>query len=394
MLLTPGAPTSAHIDRLFAAPTLRSRPFLRSHISTVLCAAAVTLLLSLVVQPAPAAAQTLDHFTCYRTGTVKRTPKFQRVSPVGLVDRFRQSDVEVKKPKFICTPTSKNGEDPTAPTHEQHLLDYDIRPATKFTKQTGILIADQFGTLSLDVNKPLGLKVPTAKSLTAPPAEPSSPLIDHFQCYGVKVSSDTPSFASQSVTIQDQFGAFTATLKRPRRLCVPVNKRNESPGAENHPDDLLCYSLRQTSEPRFTKVTPLFVNNQFGPLTIDARRPRELCVPAVRPPAPTPTVTVVPPTPIEPTVTPTIVFPTATPTVIFPTATPTIVLPTITLPLPTSTPEQPTATPEQPTATAEQPTATAEQPTATAEQPTATPEQPTATPEQPTATPTIPLPLP
>jgi hypothetical protein len=266
-----------------------------------------------LVAASPAAAQTIDHFTCYRAGTAKGAARFQRVFGVHVVDRFRASDVEVRKPKFLCAPSNKNGEDPTAPLHPEHLVDYVIKPTTKFTPERNVRVVDQFGTHVLDLNKPIGLKVPTAKSHDSMPAEPT-PQGDHFQCYGVRTSPNTPAFVPvRGVTIEDQFGALTVDVRKPRRLCLPADKRNESPGAENHPDHLLCYSIRQRSTPRFSRVSPLFINNQFGPLTVDARRPNELCVPALRPP--------VPPTP---TVTPEL--PTATPT------------PSVTVPLPTATP--------------------------------------------------------
>jgi hypothetical protein len=55
---------------------------------------AVFLLLALV-RPSFAAAQTLDHFTCYRTANVKGAARFQRVSPVRAVHQFRESSVDV-----------------------------------------------------------------------------------------------------------------------------------------------------------------------------------------------------------------------------------------------------------------------------------------------------------
>src|SRR5207249_3427595 len=133
---------------------------------------------------------------------------------------------------------------------------------------------------------------------------------------------------------------MTVDVKRPRRLCAPVDKRGEDPGAENHPNYLMCYGIKQTSLPLFTTQSPLFVNNQFGPLTLDARKPLELCVPALRNPAATPTPT--PAQPPTPTRTPT---PTATLTPAQ-TATPTrTATPTATLtPAQTATPTR-TATP-------------------------------------------------
>ncbi len=255
--------------------------------------AAVTLIAPLAL-PAPATA--LDHFTCYKARTTGGTAKFVPRPGVTVVDRVRSSTVEVRKPKLLCAPTSKNGEDPTAPSHPLHLEDYQIKAATKLVPVVNQEIVDQFGTLSLDMRKPLTLQVPTAKSHTATPAEPVGPALDHFQCYKVKTSKGTAKFVPRpGVTLQDQFGAMTVLVKRPRRLCVPADKNGESPGAENHPDHLLCYQIKQTSMPRFAPVGGLYTNNQFGPERIDAKKPRELCVPAQRGPVlPTPTVTPTP----------------------------------------------------------------------------------------------------
>src|SRR4051794_34800810 len=107
-----------------AAPNPRraSTPLTRD-LTIALSTAATGFLLLALVGPSSAAAQTLDHFTCYRTATAKHTPKFQSVSTVQVVDQFRASDVDVKKPKFICTPTNKSNEDPSAPSHPDHLLE-------------------------------------------------------------------------------------------------------------------------------------------------------------------------------------------------------------------------------------------------------------------------------
>ncbi len=222
----------------------------------------------------------------------------------------------MKKPKFICAPTNKNGEDPTAPSHPDHLEDYSIRPATKLTQVVNQRIVNQFGEIRVDLKKPVALQVPTAKDPDGPPpAEPSSPAVDHFTCYKVKVTSGTPKFVRQSgVTLQDQFGSMTVDVIKPRRLCLPTNKNAEEPGAENHPDHLMCYRIRQTSLPKFVKVPGIFTNNQFSPGRLDARKPAEVCVPSLRNPPTGPTVTPTPtptPTPTGPTAT---LTPTATPT--------------------------------------------------------------------------------
>jgi hypothetical protein len=253
---------------------------------TIFVAVAVALLAMLA--PLRVGAQQVDHFTCYRTTSAGFAP----VGGVSLVDHYGASTVEVRKPKFLCAPTDKNGEDPSAPSHPDHLEDYQIKRSTPFVAVRNQAVVDQFGTQTLDVRKPLTLQVPTAKSRTASPPAPVTPAVDHFQCYAVRRSRGSAKFTPRTVTLEDQFGAMTVEVKKPRRLCAPVDKRDESPGAENHPAHLLCYRIKQVSAPRFAPVSPLYTNNQFGPATLDARKPAELCVPALRPPVgPTATAT-------------------------------------------------------------------------------------------------------
>jgi hypothetical protein len=246
-----------------------------------------------LVLPVHAAAQPLDHFTCYKAKTTGGTQAFSPRSGVSLRDSFGAATVEVKRPRLFCLPTNKNGEDPSAPSHPDHLEDYLIKPAVRFTPRLGQRVSDQFGTLILDLKKSLALQVPTAKSATATPPPPSSTALDHFQCYKAKTPKGAAKFvAIPGVTIEDQFGTMTVTVKKPRRLCLPVDKNDESPSAENHPGHLMCYQIKQTSSPRFAGVAGLYTNDQFGPERLDARKPFELCVPALRPPVPsTPTVT-------------------------------------------------------------------------------------------------------
>lgn len=226
----------------------------------------------------------LDHFACYKAKKAPGTPVFARVTGVDLEDRFATSTVDVIKLLTLCAPTNKNGEDPSAPAHPDHLGDYKTvrRAGAAPVPQTGLQVSNQLGMLVVDAVKPAGLLVPTTKSLSGMPAPPVPPDPDHFQCYKVRISSGTPRFAPVlNLPVEDQFEAIAVDVKKPRRLCVPANKSGEDPGAPAHPGHLLCYQVKAVAgSPKFPGVTPVFVQNQFGPHTLSVSKLRELCVPS------------------------------------------------------------------------------------------------------------------
>ena len=249
---------------------------------------------------AGAAHAATDRFACYQARNASGTPKFSARS-VALADAVRSSAADVKKPRFLCAPASVNDGQPAAPTHPDHLEDYQIKAMPRFTKLGGVQVVDDFGPLTLDLVKPTTLQVPTAKSHTAPPAPPSAPAVDHFQCYQAKITKGTTPFARRTVTVADQFGSHTIELKKVRRLCLPVDKNAEEPGAASHLDRLVCYQARDRSAVRFAGASPIYVANQFDGETLQVRKPAELCIPALQAPVlPTPTPAATP----SPTATP------------------------------------------------------------------------------------------
>jgi hypothetical protein len=60
-------------------------------------------------------------------------------------------------------------------------------------------------------------------------------------------------------------------------LCVPTNVAGAAPGAEAHPDQLLCYRIRG-SKPTATSVA---LENELGAGTYELRKRLELCLPTV-----------------------------------------------------------------------------------------------------------------
>ena len=82
--------------------------------------------------------------------------------------------------------------------------------------------------------------------------------------------------------MDDQFGTLTVDLKKPFMLCRPADKNFEDPDALVFPDDLMCYKSRST--PRRPAAAsfrgPIFIHNQFEQQTIELTRAQEFCVPS------------------------------------------------------------------------------------------------------------------
>jgi hypothetical protein len=139
----------------------------------------------------------------------------------------------------------------------------------------------EFGNITLDILKPTQLLLVSHKSLTmTPPTVPSSPANDHFSCYKVRVSRNTPKFVPQPAnTLIDQFGTADLIALKPTMLCAPADIDDQQPGAESHAGMLLCYKLKRPSTtPKFTPLSSVEVNNQWGLLSTDVKRPDQLCV--------------------------------------------------------------------------------------------------------------------
>ena len=94
------------------------------------------------------------------------------------------------------------------------------------------------------------------------------------------MTEDTPDFVPVQVSLVDQFNQPTVfDVTEIKRLCNPVGKDG---GEIQNPDDhLLCYRVKRAEdEAKHEKVKNIHTNNQFGPLLLDTKKWRELCVPS------------------------------------------------------------------------------------------------------------------
>ena len=99
--------------------------------------------------------------------------------------------------------------------------------------------------------------------------------LDHFMCYEIKPKA----FATvPGVSVQDQFGQHTETVRFAHRLCAPANKNNEDSTAPSHPEHLQGHLV---SGPN-VKVANLTVTNQFGDIKLDTVKPDVLMVPTLK----------------------------------------------------------------------------------------------------------------
>jgi uncharacterized delta-60 repeat protein len=238
----------------------------------------------------------LDAFVCYAARPTRGADAFPGAAGVHLADRLGEATAALGRPGRLCAPADVDGESPTAPLHWEHLEGYRVRRATPFAPVAAERVDDRFGSRLVDVRRPSHVLVPTATSGLATPPAPPAPAVDHFQCYAVGPSGPSGTAAGAELGVEDPFGTLALDARRPHHLCVPVDLDGGTPGAADHADHLVCYGVRRArSSPRFVARTPVYARNRLGTETLDALRPTELCVPARANYAPCASAVVVPP---------------------------------------------------------------------------------------------------
>jgi hypothetical protein len=120
----------------------------------------------LLFPPPPLVDPEVDHFQCYRVRRSRRTPRFEKRFGVELTDQFGTITVDVKKPRYLCVPVSKNGEDPDAITAERHLMCFKTKrpPFIGFP----VFVTNQFGPDVVDLIHLVEVCVPSIKLQVGP----------------------------------------------------------------------------------------------------------------------------------------------------------------------------------------------------------------------------------
>jgi hypothetical protein len=225
--------------------------------------------------------QSFDPFNCYKAKRTAGTPAFP-VQTVTLDDQFESGTFKVKRARALCAPSNKSDEGLRDAV--THLESYRITGTAPSVRQTGVVVRDEFGTLTVDTIRPHRLLVPTGKALGGPATAPTSDL-DHFKCYRIRLTRGSARFPQGiQATVVDQFGDRLYNVRRPKFLCTPVSKDS---GPLNDPEThLMCYVVKPApGEPKHTPVKgQINTANQFGTEQLDTVSDEHLCVPAAKNP--------------------------------------------------------------------------------------------------------------
>jgi hypothetical protein len=241
--------------------------------------------LTIDLVPAP------NHIVCYKAGLVPGEPKLTGAS-ASLQDQLGGPDVfGVKGVVALCNPADVDGEG--VPVPEVHHAGFSLKGGPTFVKSDHVAV-DQFGTRTLTLTGPAGLLdvARVAPGPTPPPpfdSDPTAvPTVNRYKCYKAGPARGQPKFVPPAPpTVTDMFfpGGQALELKKITKLCAPVDKDGETPGAETRADHLVCYQAKLPSgAPRFEAQTVAIAGTNFGAHVLVAKGVAEVCVPALKDP--------------------------------------------------------------------------------------------------------------
>jgi hypothetical protein len=86
------------------------------------------------------------------------------------------------------------------------------------------------------------------------------------------------------VPVQDRYGDLTIDVKKPAVLCNPADVEGTDPGAPLHTEHGVSYQIKTTKDtPKFVKrVNQKVYNPDFGTTFVDVKRPYRLFVPSAK----------------------------------------------------------------------------------------------------------------
>jgi hypothetical protein len=231
--------------------------------------------------PSAAAAAPIDHQLCYTAAA-----KFPPPPPVMLANQFSTKGFVPQIGAFAihCNPVLKITPTAKFPIRnpKAHLACWTITEPTQPTPL--VQVANQFGSAVLQPGQPNLLCLPSWKSLTGPPNEPTPqpPGLSHFTCYPI-LKTVSGGYKPPALRLKDEFTRTARTVKAnpvPQELCLPTQKTVLSTGQVykivNPVWHLLCFAVTKTP------THPAWDQNQFGTSALKIIMTRWLCLPSTK----------------------------------------------------------------------------------------------------------------
>jgi hypothetical protein len=221
----------------------------------------------------------IDHQLCYAASATG----FKTPASVMLANQLSPAAFPIKLGPVAlhCNPVQK-----TLPTGKvfpinfpnDHLLCRNITAPAQPAHV--VQVANQFGVATLATGQPNFLCLPSWKSLTGPPVEPTAapPGLGHFACY--PVSEQQPGYNPPAVMLQDEFAPAPVSVQvspQPVELCVPTEKivNGKVYKIIKPMWSLLCFPVSPTPI-----ISPVFDKNQFGNRPVTIHQTAFLCPPS------------------------------------------------------------------------------------------------------------------
>jgi hypothetical protein len=147
--------------------------------------------------------------------------------------------------------------------------------ATGIDPLVQVAVRNKLGSQVLRVHKPRRLCVPTQKRLLDDQFHQIKVPIDHYRCYAVTADGPLQSANPiRRVNLKDEFGKEKRVkIGAPYQLCAPADKNSKR--AQHLVTHLVCYSIND--EPVRKRVQ---IRNQFEKTKLKTRKPVGLCVPS------------------------------------------------------------------------------------------------------------------
>jgi len=164
----------------------------------------------------PAAPVSLDFLTSYRLSSSGP----QSISGVTATNQFGTVSLSVRSPRLLMVPTAVSETTPPASPDGaflNHFTCYDVRANGPTPDAGTVTVQTAFETVQIQPRKPKKLCVPTSKN--DEPIVPSSP--ENLLCYQTKSKGSLN--PAPNLFLANQFGSQTQRLGQRRDFCVPTD---------------------------------------------------------------------------------------------------------------------------------------------------------------------------